>query len=276
MDNNIYEEGMAPEVQEQVPAEGKKDFVATVKGLLEKGKVLAASLIEKAKTLPKKVWIIGGSALVAVIALIVVLVALSNTYKTPIQTMEKYANAKKAGNMYDEALDMLNGFCEDEYKAIIKIMKKADSYNDNKEDYEDRFEESLQEKKDEYGDNFKVTYKVTEKEKLEKEDLKEFRDTMRTRGEAMNQMYGDMDSDDYEEFGEFLGITKSQAKDLVKQMKAIAKNYKTAKVSDGYTLTVVRTITGSQLDEPEEEEFDINVYKVDGRWVTEDVLNMDF
>ena len=40
----------------------------------------------------------------------------------------------------------------------------------------------------------------------------------------------------------------------------------------GYELTVTVTLSGSELDEPEEDEITMTVYKVNGRWVSEDAL----
>lgn len=215
----------------------------------------------------KKFLLWGGIAAAVIAVAVAVFLILSNTYKTPINIMEKQANAKKAGNPYDQRVEMLNGFCAKEYKAVVKIMKKTDAYEDNLENYKDHFEEQLENRKDEYGDDFKITYEITDKEEIEKEELKEFRDSIRNRGESIVNQFADMDSDDYEEGAEELGLTKSQVKDIVKNMKAIGKKLKSAKVSEGYTLTVVVTITGSELDEPEEQEMEYNVYKVDGRWI---------
>lgn len=222
----------------------------------------------------KKFLLWGGIAAAVIAVAVAVFLILSNTYKTPINIMEKQANAKKAGNPYDQRIEMLNGFCAKEQKAIYKIMKKADNYEDRLEDYKDSFEERIEDREDEYGDNYKITYKIIDKEKIEKDELKEVRDEIRERGESMLDQYEDMDSDDYEEGADALGITKSQAKDIVKNLKAIGKKMKSVKVTDGYTLTVAITITGSELDEPEEQEQEINVYKVDGRWISASGLYM--
>lgn len=271
MDNNIFEEGMAPKTEEQQmpeqkPAEEGKDFVGTVKDILAKGKVLAISLFEKAKTLPKKVWIAAGAAVVAIIAVIVVLSILGNTYKTPIQEAEKLLNSTSVDKVIDRAPSLLNGFGESELKKAIKILKKSDYYKDIKEDADDAFAELIEGLKDEYGSNYKIKIKVAEKEKLEKEDLKEFRDQLRQIGELSKQI-DEMTSDDYEAMAETIGISKSQAKDLAKVVKSFAKECKSASVKDGYELDLVISITGSELDEPEETEMTVRVFKVDGRWV---------
>ena len=76
---------------------------------------------------PKKFAIKVGAVVLAVIivisALFAVVNALTNTYKTPIKTIQKYENAKKYYSDYDEKLDKLNGFAEKEYKALFKVYK---------------------------------------------------------------------------------------------------------------------------------------------------------
>lgn len=219
-----------------------------------------------------KFWLITGiSAAVAIAATVLVLVLfVFNTYKTPIKLIEKQANAKKASAVLDGRVKALNGFCEDEYKEILKIMKKSDNY----EDILESCEEEIEYMQDEYGENFKVKYKITDKEKLDKDELREVRDEIRERGEMRLDDFEDLDDEDYEEGAEALGITKSQAKKYAKALESVAKTLKKAKVTEGYVLTVSVTITGSGLDEPEEEEYEVEVYKIDGRWVSSSALSM--
>ena len=223
---------------------------------------MAAEPKKKKKGL--KFWLITGiSALVAIAAVVLVLVFfVFNTYKTPIKLMEKTANAKKASTALEKYGENLNGFCEDEYQEIMKVLKKTDYYDDAKEN----FEETIEENKDEYGSNYKAKYKIVEKEKIDKDELRDYRDELRDAGEELLAEYEDMDPEDiaYE-----LDISESQAKKLLKAWKSVAKTMKKAKVTEGYTLTVELKITGSELDEAEEDEMEINVYKINGRWVSD-------
>ena len=219
-----------------------------------------------------KFWLITGISVAVAIAAVVLALVLFvfNTYKTPISLQQKYANAKKASTMLDRRVEMLNGFCEDEYKEILKIAQKSDNY----EDVLESCEEQIEYMQDEYGENYKVKYKVVDKEELDKDELREVRDTIRERGEQRLEDVEDLDDEDYEEGAEELGITVSQAKKYAKAMESIAKTLKKAKVTEGYVLTVSVTITGSELDEPEEDEYEVSVYKVNGRWVSQEALMM--
>ena len=281
MEENIYEENMAPETEELQtpvvdqqteevqPAENGKDFAGMAKDLLEKGKELLVKcgpVWEKIKALPRKIWIIAGAGVAALIAVIIILSLLGNTYKTPIQTAEKLLNIDSVEKIIDRVPSLLNGFGESEAEDIIKIVKKSDQFKDVMEDAEDAFDEMLENAKDEYGKNFKINLEIDDKEKLEKDDTKEFRNKLRDISDLSEQL-DDMDSDDYEDMADELGISKSQAKKLVKALKSFCKECKSASVKEGYELSLIVSLTGSELDEPEETEFTVRVFKVDGRWV---------
>jgi predicted tellurium resistance membrane protein TerC len=277
-----YEETAAPSVEMALPEEpAAPTEEQTAADVQETEEVFPEDEVTETVEMPEepkkkkkglKFWLITGiSAAVAIAATVLVLVLfVFNTYKTPIKLMEKSANAKKASAVLDRRIEMLNGFCEDEYKEIAKIMKKSDNYEDTLEYYE----ESIDYNKDEYGSNYKIKYKIVDKEKLDKDELREVRDSIREDGERQLEDWQDMDDEDYEEAAEELGITKSQAKKYYKERESVAKTLKKAKVTEGYVLTVSVTITGSELDEPEEDEYEISVYKVNGRWVSSGALSM--
>ena len=275
-----YENGYAPAEEEQnldafaqdTPA-AEETAAPQQKSILEMGKDIWAKFL----ALPKMVWIGIGAAIAAVVALCIVFSIITNTYKTPISIMQKLENSKSYKDPVEQSAMKLNGFLEKEVKQLGKIMKKSDDYADELEDAKDAFEDRIQDMKDQYGNNYKIKYKVTEKEKLEKDDLKDFRDELREYAdycERIEEECDDYDSDDWEEMADELGISKSQAKEMVKIMKEIGKVCKKAKVSNGYELTVVRTVNGSEMDEPEEDEMTIYVYKVNGRWISGDALSL--
>ena len=107
------------------------------------------------------------------------------------------------------------------------------------------------------------------------EDLREFRDTIKNYAsslESMVEQTEDYDSDEWEDMADAIGLTKSQAKDLVKAMKELQKELKSVKVEKGYELQIKITLKGSELEEPEEEEMELRVYKVNGKWIPETAL----
>lgn len=230
---------------------------------------------------PKSFLIKIGAAVLAVILVIVLLSvginAITNTYKTPIKTMEKYANAKKYYDNFDKSLDSLNGFAEKEMKAIYKLYKSTEDYKEDLEDNKEDFNDRIDDLKDEYGKNYKYTYKITDKEELEREDVKEFRENLRNMADSLESQIEsteDYDSDDWEDMADDMGFdgNKKKAKAYISALKDLRKVYKSAKVTKGYELTVETKLTGSELDEPKEDELTIRVYKVNGRWISASAL----
>lgn len=257
------------EITETAPAAQKKSVTDVLANIADKGKELIENpkpLLDKIKAVPKKVWIAIGGGVAALIVVIIVLSLLGNTYKTPIKAAEKLLNSKSISQVLNRAPALLNGFGEDEAKVLIGIAKKTDMYKDNIEDIEDGFESVIEMLEDNVGKNYKISLKVTDKEELEKDALKAFREQLRTIGKMGNQL-DDLDNDDYADMADELGISKAQAKKAVKNVVAFCKDCKGAKVQKGYELTIEVTLTGKELDEPIELEIHFDVFKVDGRWV---------
>ena len=158
MENEILENGTTPETEEVVetveavetaaaeaaPEAEKTSVVDTVKGVannaVAKGKALwadrenllakAKELPGKLKTVPKKIWMMIGGGVAALIALIVVLSLLGNTYKTPVKLLQAVENNKNAAAYYNKQVKAVNGLCESELKTIMNIFKKTDDYDD--------------------------------------------------------------------------------------------------------------------------------------------------
>lgn len=289
MENEILENGTAPEtevvqetetvvtepaeaVTEPAAPEKKGNKITEALGkAADKGKELAENpkaVWEKIKAVPKKIWIAIGAGIAAILALVIILSAVTNTYKTPIKLLQAVQNNKKASAQMNKETAQYNGLCEKEFKQIANILKKSETYDDVVAGYE----ETIEYRKENYGDNYKYKYKIEDKEKLDKDELKDIQKEIRSAGKSYYNAYSDLDSDDYESIAESLDITKAQAKKLASLYKSIGKTLKTAKVTKGYKLTVTRTLTGSELDEPIETELEIYVYKVNGRWISDDAF----
>ncbi|MBQ2893494.1 MAG: hypothetical protein IJE24_05100 [Oscillospiraceae bacterium] len=289
MENEILENGTAPEtevvqetetvvtepaeaVTEPAAPEKKGNKITEALGkAADKGKELAENpkaVWEKIKAVPKKIWIAIGAGIAAILALVIILSAVTNTYKTPIKLLQAVQNNKKASAQMNKETAQYNGLCEKEFKQIANILKKSETYDD----VVDGYEETIEYRKENYGDNYKYKYKIEDKEKLDKDELKDIQKEIRSAGKSYYNAYSDLDSDDYESIAESLDITKAQAKKLASLYKSIGKTLKTAKVTKGYKLTVTRTLTGSELDEPIETELEIYVYKVNGRWISDDAF----
>ncbi len=232
------------------------------------------AVIEKAKSFPLKKILIGAiAAIIVIFGAWFAINTLTNSYKTPLDNYIAVRNNKK----YDEEIDMknLNGLFKKEYKEILSIMKKSEEYD--KDEQKDQFNEMIEEREEMYGEDYKYSYEITEKEKLDKDDVKDFQDELKDQAkETLKQLkeMDDFDSDEWEDYAEMMGLTTSQAKKLMKTYKSIMEEMKNAKVTAGYELEVTITLDGSELDEPEENERTVYVYKINGRWVCLDFINL--
>ena len=223
--------------------------------------------------------IIGIVAAVVVLAVAAYFIygALTNTYKTPIKNAEKIANSDSI-DIEDMVLDQLNGFAKKEYKELLSLMAKSDTYKEMFESLEESLEQQIESNKARYGDNYKVKIKIEDKEKLDKDDLEAFEDALHTKGEDQLKAMEDEGVDDYtddqwEQTAQAIGLSVSDAKKFADATEALAKKFKSAKVTAGYELTIVKVTSGSELDEPLEEETTVQVYKIDGRWILGSTLS---
>lgn len=272
MDNN---ENEVVKIQEVEPAQTfsvEKDATEnheskSVGNVKEKIEELFKSAAIKSK---KTTFLILG--VVALFVAFVVGVNLAtNNYKTPIKTIEKYANAEEY-TLQDYVIDYDGGLAKKQIKKMFKILRNSDDFLDAEEEFYDSSVWKYENRLDEYGDDFVITYNIIGREELTKADLRD------KRKELQEYVYGlEAIVDETEEFGasdwgemaEELGFMKVDAKKLIKSMQDLANEYGRIEVSKGYIVSVGMTITGAELDEPLEEEIEINVYKVNGRWIGE-------
>lgn len=234
--------------------------------------------VEMVKKVPKKTWLTIAIAVAVLIVGIFTLSIVTNTYKTPMKLYVKYMNAETHKNPLNDQIKLLNGFCTDEMKAVIKILKKSDDYKEALEEMQESWEERVESYKEQYGDDYKYSFKIEDKEKLDKDDCKDYQDDLRDTAKSMlsslDDEYEDFESDDWSDFADDMGISRSDAKKYVKALEALCKEMKQAKVTAGYELDIIIKITGSELDEPKEQERTIHVYKINGRWVSPELSFM--
>ena len=269
MDNNIFDTNIEETQETEVVTEATETPEAPVNPI--------EATIAKVMALPKIIWIAAGAVIAAVIIAIILVSVLSNTYKTPVSIMEDMANTKKISNMGTYLTQSLNGLAEDEVYNVYKALTMSEDMQDQMDKALEAFEDEIEDKQDEYGENYKYKYKIEEKEELEKEDLREFRDQIKRLASSLESIIEeteDYDNDDWEEMADAIGVSKSEAKALVSALEDLHKELKSIKVDAGYELQVIETLTGSELDEPEEEEMELRVYKVNGRWISEDAFSV--
>ena len=198
--------------------------------------------------------------------------ALNNNYKTPLKALTMAYSNREWTESGVKKLDELcmNGLAANEFKELYKVFTQSELLDEDFiEDYIDLWNEDVEDMQDQYGEDYKVKITVEDKEELDKDELKAFKTTIKEIGENWVDAFEDYESEDYEDVAEELDISKSEAKEFVKDLLAIGKIYKKVTVTEGYALDLLITYTGSELDDPEEIEETINVYKVNGRWISD-------
>lgn len=222
----------------------------------------------------KKIAIIAGIVLAAaaVVVLLCLLIFNAGGKTAPIKMLEKYANAKeiKLENVVKDAVGGIEG---NNAAKIIKLAARSDEFKDRIADLEEDAADAYQDKADDYGKNFKIRYKNDKEveEKLDRDDLKDYKSNLKDLGEdyaALGKALGKLKSGDLKDLAEDLDMDVKDVKTCIECLKTIGQKLKGADVSEGYDLEYLITITGSELDEPDEDDGELTVLKVNGKWVS--------
>lgn len=240
----------------------------------------ASGIGDRAKSLSwKKIAVIAGIVIVlaAVIALLCVLI-FGSSRTTPLAVMEKYANAKQI-KLETVVKDMLGGIEGNNTAKIVKIARSSEEFKDRIEELEETSADTYEDNQDEYGKNFKIRYKNDKEveEKIDKDDLKDYRSNIRELGDKyydLGKALGKVKSADLKDLADDLDMSTKDLKACIDCLKTIGQKLKSADVSEGYDLEYFIIITGSELDEPDEDDGELTVLKVNGKWVSTQGLSL--
>ncbi len=229
----------------------------------------------KAQIPVKLIGAIGG----AVVALILIIVLISSCggggYMNPINKAIELENKKSC--TLDQSIDaMTNGFLASEFKNLYKDLKSFEDYKDYAADVKEASEDSYKAMQDEYGDNFHVSFNKEEQDKIDSKDLKNVRDNLRSKGESLAntlKSYKDLSNTEKAELADRFDVKKADLDKIYNDLKKIADTLSKVKVDEGYEVGGTLKITGKELDEPDETHQTLNVYKVNGTWLSTDYLS---
>ncbi|MGX8692916.1 MAG: hypothetical protein ACSW8E_04070 [Clostridia bacterium] len=229
---------------------------------------------EKKRPSWKKIAIIAAVVLVAA-ALIVGLCLLlfnSSSRTTPLKMLEKYANAKEV-KFETYVKDMVGGIEGNNAAKIVKLAAKSDEFKDRLDEISEDAADGYEDKQDEYGKNFRFSYRNDKEveEKLDRDELKDHKNSLKSLGEdyaALGKALGKLKSSELKDLAEDLDMDVKDVKTCIECLKAIGQKLKGADVTDGYDLEYLITITGSELDEPEEDDGKLTVLKINGKWAS--------
>jgi len=229
----------------------------------------------KSKMSPQNIGIIA-VAVVAIIVIVLFAKLLSGGPKKPIKTAVKVMKSESCDlEDYLEPMDKLySGLIEDAFDLVDDID------GDVKDELDDVISEMLEDVYKDlektYGKDIKITYDITDKEKVDKETLKEVEKNYKELAESIDKN-GLSDADELWEqvdalvkssgMEELLGdyITKKNIKKVAKFFKGVEKDFEDANVSKGYFFTMDVTIKGDDKKE-EIKDIQLAVLKVNGKW----------
>lgn len=208
--------------------------------------------------------IIGAVAAVVLLAVIIIAaVAGSGSYKTPVKELVKLIN-KQSTDIFAYQELIRDPFQAAYSQSAYKILKKND-------DFKEQYEDAQEDIKDFFDDI--DGFKIASCDFVKAEEMKgsALRDIQRNvfandKYEDLLEEFDEMDKGDYEDLADDMGISVSDAKQLVKEAKKAFKALINAKVSEGYRVTL-RFYGKYDGDEDKTEKIeDIRIIKVNGTW----------
>lgn len=253
-------------------------FCANCGRQLEEGEVCGCTSGAPQKKKSKKGLVIFLCALVLVVGCgVAVFLTMANGYKKPITGLTTAVN-KKETNVDNIVKAALPKFVSSSYAKAVKILKSSDSFSDIYDDASDSLENLYEDLDSQYGDGWKVKFDTTDREKMDAERLEDVEgayESLYSRYfKGMLEEFDEYDKYDYEDVGDQLGISSSKAKDLIKVVKGLMKEFEDVKVKEGYLLKgrlVITDANGETLYKSEK--MTVQVVRLNGDW-TIDYLSL--
>ncbi len=124
---------------------------------------------------------------------------------------------------------------------------------------------------DAYGNHYRVRLVVTDKTPLTRGELSrlqsEFRTSYMEECAFLASCSEDFNGVAWGEAAAALGLSKADAKKLLRMVDELGEAGRRLRITEGYELEVTQTVTGDDLDMPEETDAIYTVLKINGRWV---------
>jgi len=285
-----------PKCGNAISPEGTEKFCSTCGYPLQENvspetpSVDANSVVEKVKTLDKKVLAIGGAAIAAVVLiLIIVIIALGGkSYMDPINKYIKAVN-KRDDNYLTYETVLQGKKIEKLNKNIYKVMLDTDAecyddytYEELFEDYADDLEEMYDDIADEYGDKWKLSFKLKDAEKMDKDDLEDLNELLEDSTDYYEDELDELaeileDDDELEDFADDYGVDEKAAKKIIKAYTKYYEFLAEMKVQQAYEVKG-KFIIKADGEEFESDTVKLIMAKINGSWVylnSEDYISFE-
>ena len=204
----------------------------------------------------------------AVVAVVVVILLISSlfgsSYKDPVKKLVKLCNKKEESSIEYNYINQPK-FLADYTKTYEEILAKSD-YDD---DYKNTYEYVFDDWEDTYGEDFKVKLvKIKDVEKMDKDDIKDYQDSMREYVEDKDDREDLVDDmkDSLEYYEDDYDLSKKDSKKILSAYKKMLKKMAKVKISKGYEIDMEIKIKGED-GKAEFKEKHVEIIKVDGDWI---------
>ena len=204
----------------------------------------------------------------AVVAVVVVILLISSlfgsSYKDPVKKLVKLCNKKEESSIEYNYINQPK-FLADYTKTYEEILAKSD-YDD---DYKNTYEYVFDDWEDTYGEDFKVKLvKIKDVEKMDKDDIKDYQDSMREYVEDKDDREDLVDDmkDSLEYYEDDYDLSKKDSKKILSANKKMLKKMAKVKISKGYEIDMEIKIKGED-GKAEFKEKHVEIIKVDGDWI---------
>lgn len=204
----------------------------------------------------------------AVAAVVVVILLISSlfgsSYKDPVKKLVKLCNKKEESSIEYNYINQPK-FLADYTKTYEEILAKSD-YDD---DYKNTYEYVFDDWEDTYGEDFKVKLvKIKDVEKMDKDDIKDYQESMREYVEDKDDREDLVDDmkDSLEYYEDNYDLSKKDSKKILSAYKKMLKKMAKVKISKGYEMDIEIKIKGED-GKAEFKEKHVEIIKVDGDWI---------
>ena len=198
----------------------------------------------------------------------------TNYYKTPIQYSVKISN-QETYDIETVSIKAWNGLVTKELWQILQIMHHSDAYQELLEDAQYWVQRDYAKRIATYGESYELTVQELSRRSLSVQELRETRRDVREIISEIGYLVDQSEefkSVDWRELADGLELTKDEAKELIAVYAELVNKMEPVRVTEGYEVTLARTITGELLEEPEVSLQEITVIKLNGRWVLLDIF----
>ena len=198
----------------------------------------------------------------------------TNYYKTPIKYSVKISN-QETYDIEKVSITAWNGLITKELWQILQIMHHSDAYQELLEDAQYWVQRDYAKRIATYGESYELTVQELNRRPLSVQELRETRRDIREIISEIGYLVDQSEefkSVDWRELADGLELTKDEAKALIAVYAELVNKMEPVRVTEGYEVTLARTITGDLLEEPEVSIQDITVVKLNGRWILLDIF----